>query len=267
LLGVLVAWYLLQGAIVYTDWPRREPAWVLSPPAARGLALWRRENCQACHQLHGLGGFLGPDLTNVAARRTPDELAEVLLEGRRQMPAFALGSGERADLGAFLAEMDRTGLAQASLPARRRRALPPARQGASAGHGATSGAGPEPPEFDFARRGLALPAARSSARRLAEAEELVSRSGCASCHVPFGVGRVGAPDLTLALSWRGEPEARALVRDGRGAMPAYGHLSDRDLDLMVHYLEWLRDRRADLGAAVWGPLSFGPGEVPWFEFR
>ncbi|MCH7870146.1 MAG: c-type cytochrome, partial [Planctomycetes bacterium] len=40
--------------------------------AKSGLAIWRENNCQACHQIYGYGGFLGPDLTNLMDRR-PDE--------------------------------------------------------------------------------------------------------------------------------------------------------------------------------------------------
>lgn len=29
-----------------------------------GLRTWQEQNCQSCHQLYGLGGYMGPDLTN-----------------------------------------------------------------------------------------------------------------------------------------------------------------------------------------------------------
>ena len=31
---------------------------------AAGRIVWQKNNCQSCHQLYGLGGYLGPDLTN-----------------------------------------------------------------------------------------------------------------------------------------------------------------------------------------------------------
>ncbi len=34
-------------------------------PAAAGKLLYQKYNCQACHQIYGLGGYMGPDLTNV----------------------------------------------------------------------------------------------------------------------------------------------------------------------------------------------------------
>ena len=31
--------------------------------AADGRLIWQKYNCQSCHQLFGLGGYLGPDLS------------------------------------------------------------------------------------------------------------------------------------------------------------------------------------------------------------
>ncbi len=37
----------------------------LSQKGIRGEDIWLKNNCNSCHQLYGLGGYLGPDLTNV----------------------------------------------------------------------------------------------------------------------------------------------------------------------------------------------------------
>lgn len=36
-----------------------------------GQLLFQQEDCNACHQIHGIGGVAGPDLTNVGSKR-PD---------------------------------------------------------------------------------------------------------------------------------------------------------------------------------------------------
>ena len=45
-----------------------------TPEARAGMRLWQENNCQSCHQFYGLGGYMGPDLTNVAARRDEQRL-------------------------------------------------------------------------------------------------------------------------------------------------------------------------------------------------
>ena len=49
-----------------------------SPEA--GQAVFERLDCGRCHMVAGLGGRLGPDLSRVGGRRSPDELAEDLTE-------------------------------------------------------------------------------------------------------------------------------------------------------------------------------------------
>jgi len=44
---------------------------VTSPSVLAGRALYAKSGCSACHSIHGKGGKIGPDLTQVAARR-PD---------------------------------------------------------------------------------------------------------------------------------------------------------------------------------------------------
>ena len=37
--------------------------------AIAGMNMWQNKNCQSCHQLYGLGGYMGPDLTNTASEK------------------------------------------------------------------------------------------------------------------------------------------------------------------------------------------------------
>ena len=43
-----------------------------------GEAVYRKEQCSSCHMIFGHGGFLGPDLTDVAASRTVKQLREAI---------------------------------------------------------------------------------------------------------------------------------------------------------------------------------------------
>ena len=81
--------------------------------AGEGRLVWQKYNCQACHQLYGLGGYLGPDLTNVYSRRARHVpyIAGVIRGGTGQMPGFDLSSAEEQALMEFLKDCDRSGSA------------------------------------------------------------------------------------------------------------------------------------------------------------
>jgi len=76
-----------------------------------GLALYQEMNCIACHQLYGLGGHMGPDLTNVVS--APDkgvDYARAFIEnGSSKMPDFGLSQTQIDALVQFLKFVDSTG--------------------------------------------------------------------------------------------------------------------------------------------------------------
>ncbi len=43
-----------------------------APPSEHGEALFKEYDCQACHRLGGEGRFIGPDLTWLGRRKTPE---------------------------------------------------------------------------------------------------------------------------------------------------------------------------------------------------
>lgn len=250
MLGVVLAAGAVQAVLAWADVGGPPPPPPLSAAAARGLLTWRRHNCQACHQLWGFGGFLGPDLTNVANRATANELAPLLDGGRKQMPAFGFTARQQRELFAFLAAMDASGQSQSS--GLRNRVAPPAGEHLRR-------------LLDAAAPRLARPLPDSARRGLAVAESL----GCGQCHVPLTAGRWRAPDWTVRVAERPRAEWLATIRTGRDAMPAHD-LSDADLSALGDLLVWMAGHRALL-AAVDAKLCdrevFAWGEVPWFEYR
>jgi len=69
----LIAFLDWTSKVDTNDWP---PKPVLAVAAAgkgggEGQMLYQKYDCAACHQVRGLGGTAGPDLTNVGTRR-PD---------------------------------------------------------------------------------------------------------------------------------------------------------------------------------------------------
>ncbi|MEN9440628.1 MAG: hypothetical protein RLZ33_704 [Bacteroidota bacterium] len=79
--------------------------------AGKGRLVWQKYNCQACHQLYGLGGYLGPDLTNEFRKlnKNEDALRAFFKGGMKQMPQFNLSKEEEIQLIEFLKSTDATG--------------------------------------------------------------------------------------------------------------------------------------------------------------
>ncbi|MBL7924387.1 MAG: cytochrome c [Bacteroidia bacterium] len=81
--------------------------------AAEGRLVWQKYNCQSCHQLFGLGGYLGPDLSNVysAKGKGPVYINAFTRSGSGQMPAFNPDPNEMNALLEFLKSVDDCGVA------------------------------------------------------------------------------------------------------------------------------------------------------------
>jgi nitric oxide reductase subunit C len=81
--------------------------------AGLGRLVWQQYNCQSCHQLFGLGGYLGPDLTNVYSAPGKGEILirAFLKSGVEPMPTFNMSEREISQLMAFLKALDACGIA------------------------------------------------------------------------------------------------------------------------------------------------------------
>lgn len=110
--SVLCFAFLSYSISIYTLPPAEHSSAGISR-TAEGRLVWQKYNCQSCHQLYGLGGYLGPDLTNIYSAKGRGEIfiKAMLRSGVRQMPAFDLAPEEVADLLEFLKAADASGTA------------------------------------------------------------------------------------------------------------------------------------------------------------
>ena len=76
----------------------------LSPLQRQGVLVFQDKQCHNCHEIGGLGGKRGPDLTRVATRMTHDQLVRQVIQGGGNMPAYAknLNPAEVTALVSFL---------------------------------------------------------------------------------------------------------------------------------------------------------------------
>lgn len=105
--SILVVSFLIYSFTLYTT--PIEGQHELSPQAANGKMIWQEKNCTACHQIYGLGGHLGPDLTNVSSKKSKEYIEAFLKNGTDIMPNFHLTKGEIEDLQAYLESLNQTG--------------------------------------------------------------------------------------------------------------------------------------------------------------
>jgi ubiquinol-cytochrome c reductase cytochrome b subunit len=58
------------------------------PAVVEGARLFHDKGCEFCHAVAGYGGKRGPDLTDVAARMSPDQITARITNGGPNMPAY-----------------------------------------------------------------------------------------------------------------------------------------------------------------------------------
>jgi nitric oxide reductase subunit C len=81
----------------------------LSPEVRAGWLVWQEKNCQSCHQLYGLGGYAGPDLTDVSSGKGADYMRSFITSGTERMPDFQLTASQVNQVIAFLSWVDQSG--------------------------------------------------------------------------------------------------------------------------------------------------------------
>lgn len=109
--GMLVV-FLIYTAIVATSGTAEDKGQSsFTEECAEGKLLYQEHNCTACHQLYGLGGYMGPDLTNVisAPGKGPQYARAFIQGGTQRMPNFQFSEEEINALLAFLAYVDKSG--------------------------------------------------------------------------------------------------------------------------------------------------------------
>jgi nitric oxide reductase subunit C len=109
-IAILIALFLVYNYIIYTSEGYTAKV-ELSPKAMEGQLLWQKNNCWSCHQLYGLGGYLGPDLTNVYSHpdKGPVYINAFLNSGVKTMPLFNFSEAEKDAIIEYLRVVDKTG--------------------------------------------------------------------------------------------------------------------------------------------------------------
>jgi nitric oxide reductase subunit C len=105
----IVTFASLYSFLVYTWGTNNKNGQLLTEKAAHGKILWQEYNCIACHQLYGLGGYLGPDLTNEIKLKGPDYAKAFMTTGSVKMPNLHLTPSEIDDITEYLVCLSNSG--------------------------------------------------------------------------------------------------------------------------------------------------------------
>lgn len=102
--------YVFYSLVVYTRGtaPSFELKGKIATQVAEGKFLFQKHNCISCHQLYGLGGYLGPELTTAWSDPLRGELymRAFLQAGGRTMPNFHFTAEEVDAIMQFLRQVD-----------------------------------------------------------------------------------------------------------------------------------------------------------------
>ena len=104
---VLLISFLSYSFFIYASLPVK--ALPVTAKVGEGKMLWQKYNCSSCHQVYGLGGYLGPDLTNIYSTKGSAYINAFLKSGTTIMPNFNLNKQEIESLTAYLHNMDSSG--------------------------------------------------------------------------------------------------------------------------------------------------------------
>ena len=156
------------------------------------------------------------------------------------MPAFKFSSNEIIYLKAFFSDLNKTGNAYPTMT----KVSPVEKQSKSALLLAEHLA---PEKSHIIKSGL----------------ENLKTFGCRGCHTPFK--HAAGPDLSLASNSRSREYMINNIKNGRGAMPPFGHLTDEQIGPIIDAIEFLGNNRDQINIKTKSSLAVLK-DLPWFEF-
>ena len=109
LLAIVVSYFFYSYTIYTQKMDTEKAKKTISPLALEGKKVFQKYNCVSCHQMYGLGGYLGPDLTNTISEKGEVYARTILKYGTAKMPNFHLNDHEITSLIDLLKEVDSSG--------------------------------------------------------------------------------------------------------------------------------------------------------------
>ena len=109
LLFFVLAYFIYSFAVYTQVMHTKEARNKISTLAIEGKDIFQKNNCISCHQIYGLGGYLGPDLTNTISEKGEKYAETFIRNGSSRMPKFDLTDAEVQALIELLKEVNSSG--------------------------------------------------------------------------------------------------------------------------------------------------------------
>lgn len=111
---ILFALYAGYTVLVYTKGTQSKLVFstTAQKQIAHGKELFQQYNCISCHQLYGLGGYLGPELTTAWSDKNRGEayIKALMKSGGSRMPDFHFNDEEINAIAQYLKYVDATAI-------------------------------------------------------------------------------------------------------------------------------------------------------------
>ncbi|MCL5976892.1 MAG: cytochrome c [Nitrospirae bacterium] len=179
-----------------------------------GKMAWHKYDCIGCHTILGNGSYFAPDMTKTAEKKPKGYLKQFLMDPKAvnpkaSMPKLGITSDEADKLISFLEWISKVD---------------------------TNGWPPKP---------ILAGAVGVAVKELTEGQRVYQALTCSNCHMISGIGGTTGPDLTNVGKNRDGAWLLGHFKDPKAyvpnsAMPAYGHLSEKDLNALTDYMVSLK---------------------------
>ena len=213
-----------------------------SPGVKAGATIFSQQGCFACHTVHGQGGSIGPNLSNIGAQGLSRAwLTQQIHDPKSHdpstaMPAFdSLSSQQTGHLVDFLESLGGSG-------------------GASSGSAAPSSSSSEP---NTSRATGPSSDGATTASLVVAGRQLLRSQSCLSCHTVDGQGGNIGPNLSKEgtkehpSQWLAQQIRNPKSHNATTVMPSFAQFSDQQVKELVAYLQSLgtSDSQSDPGPA------------------
>ncbi len=264
----LVSWLIVCTILGYLSNPGASGATAqvstrgLSGDVRAGAELFQSQGCISCHAVHGQGGSIGPDLSNIGARGLSRQWLTTQIRDPRQhdpdtvMPSFdSLSDKQVSQLVQYLQSLGGT-----------------ISQPAASSEGPADQPAEGPPSTSRASQDATGPAREPSSAAQADSakagEKLFHDQGCIACHTVQGKGGSIGPDLSdEAAKGRSDPWLATQIRhprqhDPSTIMPSYDSLKDQQVNQLVAYLQSLEAKPSRQRPSASQPAQRQPSAQP-----
>ncbi|MEJ2705430.1 MAG: c-type cytochrome [Sedimentisphaerales bacterium] len=252
----LIVWFLLFTNLGYYSKPgasltaKVSVSSQASASVKAGAQLFSSQGCIACHTVHGQGGNIGPNLSDIGSKGLSDQWLTTQLRDPKshdpstEMPAFkSLTDQQVKNLVDFLQSLGGSSSTNQSSPS----------SGSSSPAQSNMAKSSSEPNSVASAAGSPNEPSDSSQHQTTQTSSSISRGqtlfrsqGCIGCHTVDGKGGSVGPDLSnvgskgLSKQWLMVQLKDPKKHDPSSIMPSFSSLSDQDIQALTTYLESLK---------------------------